>query len=98
VTRFLCTHTMPANAFTYEDVCQIAEAGQHDTNVRGYRAFLNLSEGKACCIVEAHDRDAVVGWYRRMNIPFDTIVPVEFEADRGTIEDLRQVPVGAGTS
>lgn len=96
--KFLCTHTMPVNAFTYDQVCQFAEAGQHDPDVRGYRAFINLSEGNACCIVEANDRDAVLAWFRKMGIPFDTIVPVELESDRGVIEDLRQQPVGAGMS
>ena len=96
--KYLCTHTLPANAFTYEEVCQLAEAGQHDPEVRGYRSFISLSEGKACCIVEANDRDSVLAWFRKMKIPFDTITPVELEGDRGKIEDLRQQPVGAGLS
>ncbi len=95
--KFLCTHTLPAGSITPEQACQIAEAAQHDPNVRGYRSFINLSEGKVVCVIEAHDREAVASWFHKMDIPYDTIVPVEFEGERGMIHDLRHeaVPVGA---
>jgi hypothetical protein len=94
--KFLCTHTLPAGAFTLDQVCQISDEAQHDPNVRGYRSFLNLSEGKACCILEANSRDVLVTWFEKMGIPYDSIVPVELEGERGEIEDLRELPVTAG--
>jgi hypothetical protein len=94
--KFLCTHTLPPGAINYEQICQLGEAAQHDPNVRGYRSFMNASEGKGCCIFEADDREAVVAWFQKMQVPFDSIVPVEFEGDRGMIEDLRQQPAMAG--
>ena len=33
-----------------------------------------------------------------MAIPFDYIVPVEFEGERGVMEDLREQPAMAGVS
>lgn len=95
--KFLCVHTFPAGAFTHEQVCQLADAAQHDPDVHGYRSFMNLSEGKLACVIEAHDREAIVSWFHKMDIPYDTIVPVEFEGERGMIQDLRHeaVPVGA---
>ena len=94
--KYLCLHTVPAGAFTHEQVCQLAEALQHDDNVRGYRSFLNLSEGKICCILEADDRAAVAAWFQKMGVPYDDIVPVELEGERGVIEDLREQPALAG--
>jgi hypothetical protein len=96
--KFLCTHTLPPGAMNYEQICQLGEAAQHDPHVRGYRSFVNASEGKACCILEANDREEIADWFQTMQVPFDSIVPVEFEGERGTIEDLRQQPVMAGES
>jgi hypothetical protein len=62
----------------------------------GYRSFVNLSEGKICCILEADDREAVATWFKKMGVPYDDIVPVELEGERGTIEDLREQPALAG--
>jgi hypothetical protein len=94
----MCTHTLPAGAFTRDQVCEIAEAAQHDLSVRGYRSFLNLTEGKACCVLEARDREALVAWFQNMKIPYDSIVEVEFEGDRGLIEDLREQPAVVGVA
>ncbi len=93
--KFLCMHTLPAGAITPEQACQIAEAAQHDPNVRGYRSFLNLTEGKVCCVLEAADRETIAAWLDRMEIPCDYIVPVEFEGDRGVMQDRRE-PALAG--
>ena len=35
--KYLCTHTLPAGAFTYEQICQVADAAQQEQDVRGYR-------------------------------------------------------------
>jgi len=95
--KFLCLHTLPAGAMTAEQVCQLAEAAQHDESVHGYRSFINLTEGKACCILEAKDREAVAAWFEKMQVPYDYIVPVELEGERGVIQDLRPQLVEAGT-
>ncbi len=46
---------MPAGALKREQVDQLAVAAQRDPVVKPYRSFLNLAEGKACCVME-------VGW------------------------------------
>jgi hypothetical protein len=96
--KYLCMHTLPAGELSYEQVCQVGEALQHDPNVHGYRSFINASEGKACCILEANDRDAIAACFQKFQIPFDSIVPVEFEGDRGVIEDMRRQPAMVGVS
>ncbi len=93
--KFLCTHTLPAGAMTRDQLCQAAEAAQHEANVRGYRSFVNLTEGKACCILEANDRQSIVAWFQKMGLPYDSVVEVEYEGDRGAIQDLKEEPVMA---
>jgi hypothetical protein len=88
MARFLCIHTLPPGGLTREDVQGLAEAGQNDPIVRGYRAFLNLTEGKAVCITEAPDAQAVGAWFERMGVPFDSITEVELEGERGVVTDL----------
>jgi hypothetical protein len=90
--KFLCTHTLPAEGFTVDQICQVAEASQHEDDVRGYRSFFNLTQGKIWCVVEAKNRHAIVAWFEKMGIPYDDIVPVELEGERGTVEDLRVQP------
>jgi hypothetical protein len=94
--RFMCTHTVPGGAMTRDQVCQLAEAAQHDPNVHGYRSFINLSEGKACCILDADSRQSISAWFQKMGLPFDSIVEVEYEGDHGMIQDLNEEPAMAG--
>ncbi len=96
--KYICAHTFPANAFTYEQVCQLADAAQHERDVRGYRSFLNLSEGKVFCVLEAERKEAIVAWFKKMGIAYDGIWPVEIEGDRGVMEDLRPERALAGVS
>ncbi len=90
--RYLCTHTFPVGAYNYEQICQLADAAQHETDVRGYRSFFNLTEGKVWCVMEAEKEEAIVAWFDKMGIPYDGISLVEIEGERGLMEDLRLVP------
>ncbi len=85
--KFLCTHTLPPHGVTPEQLRQLGLAAQSDPKIRGYRSFCNLSEGKAACVMEAPDKNTLIEWFRQMKMPFDTIVPVEFEGDRGNIHE-----------
>ncbi len=93
--KFFCSHAFPVGAFTHEQICQLAEASQHETKVRGYRSFFNLTEGKAWCVLEATDRDAIAAWFDKMGIPYESILPVELEGERGVIEELTPEPAVA---
>ncbi len=88
MAKFMCTHTLPAGKFSADQIRQFAQAAQQDPVVKGYRSFANLAEGKAVCVMEASNRDAVAAWFTKMGMPFDTITRVEFEGDRGTIQSL----------
>ena len=83
--RYMSSHTMPAGALRPEQVNQMAEAAQSDAVVRPYRSFLNLSEGKVFCVMEAPNQEALASWFQKMNMPCDYITPVEMEGERGTV-------------
>ncbi len=86
--KFMSTHTMPPGGFTREQLNQFAQAAQQDPVVQGYRSFINLSEGKAACIMETPDKEALAAWFQKMGMPYDSITRVELEGDRGVIEEV----------
>ncbi len=85
--KYMCLHTMPGNSLTRAQAEEIGAAAQRDPVVRGYRSFLNLTEGKVMCVFEAPNREALETWFKRMNVPVDSITPVELEGDHGRIID-----------
>jgi predicted aminopeptidase len=85
MAKFMCTHTIPPGAFTADQIRQFAEAAQQDPDVKGYRSFANLAEGKAVCVMEASSKEEVAAWFTKMGMPFDSITNVELEGERGTI-------------
>jgi hypothetical protein len=87
--KFMCTHTLPPGKFTAEQLRQFSQAAQQDPVVKGYRSFANLGEGKAVCVMEASNKEAVSSWFKKMGMPFDNITQVELEGDRGTITTVK---------
>ncbi|HHT9126818.1 MAG TPA: DUF4242 domain-containing protein [Candidatus Brocadiia bacterium] len=84
--KFISEHTFPPGGFTREQVNQFAQASQQDPVVRGYRSFVNLSEGKAFCILEAANKEAVAAWFQKMGMPYGSITQLELEGERGVIK------------
>lgn len=84
--KFIGIHTLPAGGITAEQLNQLATAAQNDPVVRGYRSFVNLSEGKAVCVMEAPSKDDVVSWFKKMQMPTDSVTPVEYEGECGAIQ------------
>jgi hypothetical protein len=85
--KFMSGHTMPAGALKREQVEQLARAAQGDPVVKPYRSFLNLAEGKVCCVMEAPSKEALAAWFSKMQMPCDYLAPVELEGDRGTVQE-----------
>ena len=85
--KFMSSHTLPAKALKREQVNQLAQAAQSDPKVRPYRSFLNLSEGKVFCIMEAPDKETLAAWFKKMKMTCDYITPVELEGDRGIVKE-----------
>lgn len=95
MSKFMCTHHVTPGAFTRDQICELADAAQHDEHVRGYRSFLNLSEGRALCILEAENAEAVANWFQKVGLPYDEITLVEYEGERGVIHEAEPLGVGA---
>src|SRR5712671_2442701 len=79
MAKFMCTHTIPPGKFSTDQLRQFAQAAQQDPDVKGYRSFANLAEGKAVCFMEAAGKDAVAAWFNKVGMPYDSITKVELE-------------------
>ena len=83
--KYMSSHTVPGGAISREQIDQIAQAAQQDPVVKPYKSFLNLSEGKIMCIMEAPDEAALAAWFGKMQMPCDSITAVEFEGECGVV-------------
>ena len=55
--------------------------------MRPNRSFLNLSEGKVFCVIEAPSKEALAAWFQKMQMPCDYITPVELEGEQGVVKE-----------
>jgi hypothetical protein len=85
--KFMSGHSLPAGAMKREQIDQMAKAAQSDPVVRPYRSFLKLAEGKAVCVMEAPNKEALAAWFAKMKMPCDYITSVELEGDHGTVKN-----------
>lgn len=83
--KYMTIHTFPAGMLTSERITDIAHAGQTDPEVRGYRSFHSLSEGRIVWLLEAPSRDAVMRWCTIHGLPLDGITELELEGHVGII-------------
>jgi molybdate transport system regulatory protein len=84
-------HTLPPGAFTPEHIEEIARLGQNDPDVRGYRSFHSLAEGRIVWLLEAASKEAVAAWCERVGLPLDGVTALELE---GFVGNIRPVRVG----
>lgn len=87
MAKFMSSHQLPPDGFSRDQVCQLGNAATQAAGVKPYRSFLNLTEGKAFCVLEAETSDQVATWFKQVGMPFDAITPVELEGEAGTIRD-----------
>ena len=85
--KFMSSHSVPPGVLKREQVDQMAQAAQNDTTVKPYRSYLNLSEGKVFCVMEAPSKDALASWFKKMDMPCDSITQVELEGERGVVRN-----------
>lgn len=84
MAKFICTHTM--KGITRDQFSQVAAASQQDPNVKGLQSYANLTEGKIYCVWQAPRREAVADWFKKMNVPYDSITQIELEGTGGTVQ------------
>ena len=88
--RFLVAHRLESG-FTREKLIELQRSTQTDPEVRGYRSFLNLTEGKGICIFDAPDKDRLVSWLEKSQLPYEYIWPVELEGEHGEVIEIPTV-------
>jgi len=84
MAKFICTHTM--KGVTRDQFSQVAAASQQDPNVKGLQSYANLTEGKIYCVWQAPRKEAVADWFKKMNVPYDSITQIELEGTGGTVQ------------
>lgn len=89
VPVFMSIHTLPPGAFTPERIEELARLGQSDPEVRGYRSFHSLAEGRIVWLLEAASKEAVEAWCKKVGLPLDGITALEMEGHVGHIRAAR---------
>ncbi len=93
--RYLVTHPFEPG-LTREKFEEHVKATQTDPEVKGYRSFVNLTEGKAVCLFDSPDRERLVKWLEENKLPYDSICAVELEGEHGEFIEMPIVtPAGA---
>jgi hypothetical protein len=92
--QFMCTHTFDPGSITREQLDQFAQMAQRDKDVKGVQSFVNLSEGKAVCIMESQSKGSVKSFFDKMGMPYDSITAVEVVGDRGNMQQLSEGEFG----
>ena len=84
MAKYMCTHSM--KGITREQMCQVAAASQQDPTVKGLHSYANLTEGKIFCVWQAPEAGAVAAWFKKMNVPYDSIIQIELEGTGGVVQ------------
>lgn len=92
MNRYMCIHTFGPNAITRQQVQQFSQATQQSSDVYGIQSFVNLSEGKAVCIIEARDKSTLSSFFKKMGMPVDSICACEIEGEQGILHDVPEQP------
>ena len=84
----MVTHTLPPKGFSREQFCQVAAATQQDSVVKCHESYANLTEGKVFCYWEGPRAEALVAWFKKMNVPYDAIIKLEHIAEGAVVKDV----------
>ena len=93
--KYMVYHPLEAG-MTREDYERISKSLPKDSDIKGLRSFFNLSEGKGVCILEAPSKDRLAAWFRKNNLPYDSILEVELEGEAGKVVEFHE-PVTSHT-
>ena len=59
-------------------VKQLEEAIEDSSEVKGGQSIYSVAEGKAVSILEAQDQQTLAEWFQKMEMPHESIIPLEF--------------------
>jgi hypothetical protein len=86
--KFMVTHTLPPKGVSRERFSQICVATQQDPNIKCRESFANLTEGKVFCCWDSPKPEALIAWFKKMEVPYDTITKLEHIADGAVVKDV----------
>ena len=88
--RFLVAHSLEAG-ISRDKAVEMLRSVATDPDIRSYRSFLNLADGKGICLFDAPDRDRLIRWLDDNKLPYDYVWTVDFEAEHGEMIDITMV-------
>lgn len=86
--KYIVTHALPPKGFSRDQFCQVAVATQQDPIVTCHQSFPNLTEGKVFCYWDSPEPKALIAWFKKMNVPYDSILKLEHVADKAAVQDV----------
>ncbi|MGA2581974.1 MAG: nickel-binding protein [Tepidisphaeraceae bacterium] len=86
--QFLVTHTLPPKGISREKFVQISAATQQAPGLKCHESFANLTEGKVFCHWEGPKAEALAAWFKKMEVPYDSITKLEYIAEGATGKDV----------
>ncbi len=92
--KFMVSHALP-KGLTRGELEQQVKSFQKDPDIRGYRSFINLTQGTGICVIEAPSATRLAAWFKANNMPYDSITEVELEGYLGEWVETR-TPVQTG--
>jgi hypothetical protein len=85
--RFIAIHTVGPNVVTRQVVEESAAHAKRQREITSYRSFINMTEGRAACIIDAPGRAWLENYFNSIQLPFDSIFEVEIESLDGHVQE-----------
>ena len=86
ILRFCTLHTWPG--LTRATMEELRRALRHDPDVRLLRILGGPSSARLVCVVDAFEAEAVPRWFSSRGYPLDSVFPLEYEGDHGSIHQV----------
>jgi hypothetical protein len=86
--KFMVTHTLPPKGVSRDRFLHISVATQQDPQVKCHESFANLTKGKVFCYWDGPRPEALVAWFKKMNVPYDSITKLEHLAAGAAVKDV----------
>jgi len=86
ILRFVTLHTWPG--LTRATMEELRRTLRDDPDVRLLRLLGSPGSGRLVCVVDAFEPEAVPRWFAARGYPLDTVFPLEYEGDHGSIHQV----------
>ena len=86
--KFMVTHTLPPKGFSRQQFVEVSVATQQDPQVKCHESFANLTEGKVFCYWEGPQAETLIAWFKKNNVPYDSITKLEYIAEGAVVKDV----------